>query len=74
MALSNPQLQVLKRLAKANLGYLTRFEVLEDIGHSSLSGLLKRGFVMSSPDRGGMIKITQAGLDAVLDHQRPDRL
>jgi hypothetical protein len=70
MALSNPQRQVLRRLAKSPYGCMTKFEVLEDVGHSSLRRLLKDGFVIGTREKGGLIKITQIGLDAVSDHHR----
>jgi hypothetical protein len=65
MALSNPQLQVLRRLTKSPYGCMTKFAVLEEIGHSSLRKLLKDGLVIGTREMGGLIKITQTGLDAV---------
>jgi hypothetical protein len=40
----------------------SRFEFLDEIGHSSARKLLKEGFVIGTRKQGGMIKITQAGL------------
>jgi len=67
MALSNPQLQALKRLAKGPFGCMTRFEFLDEIGDPSARKLLKEGFVIGTREQGGLIKITQAGLDAISD-------
>ena len=58
MALSNPQLQALKRLAKGPFGCMTRFEFLDEIGDSSARKLLKEGFVIGTHEQGGTIKIT----------------
>jgi hypothetical protein len=70
MALSNPQLQALGRIAKSPYGCMTKFAVLEDVGHSSLRKLLKEGFVIGTREMGGLIKITQTGLDAVIDRHQ----
>jgi hypothetical protein len=70
MTLSNRQLQALRRLAKGPYGCMTRFEFLDEIGHSSAGNLLKEGLVIGTREQGGLIKITQAGLDAISDRPR----
>jgi hypothetical protein len=70
MALSNRQLEALRRLAKGPFGCMTRFEFLDEIGHASARKLLKEGFVIGTREQGGTIKITQAGLDAISDRPR----
>jgi hypothetical protein len=70
MALSNRQLEVLRRLAKRPFGCMTRFEFLDEIGDSSARRLLKEGFAIGTREQGGMIKITQVGLDAISDRPR----
>jgi hypothetical protein len=70
MALSNRQLQLLRRLAKNPRGGMTKFEVLKDVGRSSLGNLLKGSFVIGTRELGGLIEITRAGRDAVSNHDR----
>ena len=70
MALSNRQLQVLNRMAESPYGRMTKFEVVEDIGHLSLRKLLKDGFVIATPEKGGQINIAQTGVDAVSGYRR----